>query len=149
MLDTSNGLVGATRVLARADTDAILVDARREAMMGSRAPQPRGRPSGRRRRDRGALADIDEINVGNQVAAQKLSADVTALGNPPASAGVAADEDLLRGISVQIAVAAPALGVVKTLPDSDVTQAFGRKFTDPETGIPAVSENELAKEATS
>jgi hypothetical protein len=115
-------------------------------MMGSRAPQPRGRPSGRRRHDRGALADTDEINVGNQVAAQKLSADVTALGNPPASAGVAADEDLL---SVQIAVAAPALGVVKTLPDSDVTQAFERKFTDPETGIPAVSENELAKEATS
>jgi hypothetical protein len=146
MLDTSNGLVGATRVLARADTDAILVDARRQAMMGSRAPQPRGRPSGRRRHDRGALADTDEINVGNQVAAQKLSADVTALGNPPASAGVAADEDLL---SVQIAVAAPALGVVKTLPDSDVTQAFERKFTDPETGIPAVSENELAKEATS
>jgi hypothetical protein len=146
MLDTSNGLVGATRVLARADADAILVDARREAMMGSRAPQPRGRPSGRRRHDRGALADTDEINVGNQVAAQKLSADVTALGNPPASAGVAADEDLL---SVQIAVAAPALGVLKTLRDSDVTQAFGRKFTDPETGIPAVSENELAKEATS
>jgi hypothetical protein len=146
MLDTSNGLVGATRVLARADADAILVDARREAMMGSRAPQPRGRPSGRRRHDGGALADTDEINVGNQVAAQKLSADVTALGNPPASAGVAADEDLL---SVQIAVAAPALGVVKTLPDSDVTQAFERKFTDPETGIPAVSENELAKEATS
>jgi hypothetical protein len=146
MLDTSNGLVGATRVLARADADAILVDARREAMMGSRAPQPRGRPSGRRRHDRGALADTDEINVGNQVAAQKLSADVTALGNPPASAGVAADEDLL---SVQIAVAAPALGVVKTLPDSDVTQAFERKFTDPETGVPAVSENELAKEATS
>jgi hypothetical protein len=27
MLDTSNGLVGATRVLARADADAILVDA--------------------------------------------------------------------------------------------------------------------------
>ncbi len=100
-----------------------------------------------------ALADIDKTNIGNLLVAQKLSADVTALGNLLALAAVAPDEDLLRGISVQIAISAPALGKVKTLPDSDFTQAFAAasaallKFTDPKTGIATVREDELVKEA--
>ena len=232
MLDTSNALVGATRMLARADTDAVLADAkhraedglarlrslaadrlgavgsteasatlggvidrfgtalhavetgaadrlaargRREAMaadMGRTAHMTvatatplvadlrsglasrfAGLGTGDQAKLQAALADIDKTNIGNLLVAQKLSADATALGNLLASAAAAPDEDILRGISVQIALAVPALGAVKTLPDSDFTQAVATasdallKFTDPKTGIAAVRADELAKEA--
>ena len=232
MLDTSNGLVGATRALARADTDDALADAKRKAEDGlarlrslaadrlsavgsTEAAAMLGgvigrfetalhavetgaadRLAARSRREamvadmgltthmtvstagplvadlrnglagrfaglgtgdqanlQATLADIDKTNIGNLLIAQKLSADTTALGSLLASAAVAPDEDVLRGISVQIAVAAPKLAAVKTLPESDFTQGFAAagnallKFTDPKTGIAAVREDELVKEA--
>ena len=232
MLDTSNGLVGATRALARADNDGVLADAKRTAddglarlrnlaadrlgavgaveasatlgqvigrfetalraveagaadrlaargrretmsadmgltahttvatavplvadLRNGLAGRFAGLDTGDQAKLQAALADIDKTNIGNLLVAQKLSADATALGNLLASAAVAPNEDVLRGISVQIAIAVPTLGAVKTLPDSDFTQGFAAasdallKFTDPKTGIAVVREDELAKEA--
>ncbi|HEV2676064.1 MAG TPA: HAMP domain-containing methyl-accepting chemotaxis protein, partial [Aliidongia sp.] len=100
-----------------------------------------------------ALDDLDKIDVGALLTAQKLTADATTLSGLLAAAAAAPNEDVLRGIEAQIGVATSTLGAVKGLPDSDLTQAFGAaseallEFAAPANGIVAARRDELQREA--